>query len=92
MRGIEPGALGDDWPTGISSHRRTLNRLGVAEFELENNSPRSQASGRRLDHLPQQREHGVDCAEVLFSLVFAAVQNFERAGMRLQNRSYLRGS
>jgi hypothetical protein len=40
-----PGALGDeDWPTGISSHRRTLNRLGVAEFELENNS-------RALKHL-----------------------------------------
>jgi hypothetical protein len=30
----------------------------------------------------QQGEHGVDCAEVLFNtgLVFAAVQNFERAG------------
>jgi tetratricopeptide (TPR) repeat protein len=60
---------------------RTLNRLGVAEFELENNS-------RALKHLvdaltiyQQRGEHGVDCAEVLFNtgLVFAAVQNYERA-------------
>lgn len=60
---------------------RTLNHLGVVEFELKNNS-------RALKHLvdaltiyQQRGEHGVDCAEVLFNtgLVFEAVQNYDRA-------------
>jgi tetratricopeptide (TPR) repeat protein len=60
---------------------RTLNHLGMVEFEMENNS-------RALKHLVEaltiyqtRGEHGVDCAEVLFNagLVFEAVENYERA-------------
>jgi tetratricopeptide (TPR) repeat protein len=60
---------------------RTLNHLGVVEFELQNNS-------RALKHLvdsltiyQQRGELGVDCAEVLYNtgLVFGAVYNYERA-------------
>jgi tetratricopeptide (TPR) repeat protein len=60
---------------------RTLNHLGVAEFELENNSRALKHLVEALTIYQQRGEQGVDCAEVLFNtgLVFEAVENYERA-------------
>jgi tetratricopeptide (TPR) repeat protein len=60
---------------------RTLNHLGVAEFELKNNSRALKYLVEALTIFQERGEQGIECAEVLFNtgLVFDAVLNRERA-------------
>lgn len=60
---------------------RTLNHLGVAEFELRNNSRSLKYLVEALTIFQEKGEQGVECAEVLFNtgLVFDAAQNKQRA-------------
>lgn len=60
---------------------RTLNLLGVVEYEMENHSHALKYLVESLTVFQQRGEHGIDCAEVLFStgLVFQAVENNDRA-------------
>lgn len=60
---------------------RTLNHLGVVEYEMHNNSRALRYLVEALTIFQEQGEHGMDCAEVLFNtgLVFSAVKNRDRA-------------
>lgn len=60
---------------------RTLNHLGVAEFELNNNSRALKYLVEALTIFQERGEQGIECAEVLFNtgLVFDAAQNKQRA-------------
>ena len=60
---------------------RTLNHLGVTEYEMKNNSKALKYLVEALTIFQDNGEHGMDCAEVLYNtgLVFVAVRNKERA-------------
>jgi tetratricopeptide (TPR) repeat protein len=60
---------------------RTLNHLGVTEFEMRNNSRALKYLVEALTIFQEKNEHGMDCAEVLYNtgLVFSAVRNKDRA-------------
>jgi tetratricopeptide (TPR) repeat protein len=60
---------------------RTLNHMGVTEFELKNNARALKYLIEALSIFQKRGEQGIDCAEVLFNagLVFEASHNKERA-------------
>ena len=60
---------------------RTLNHLGVIEFELKNNTRALKYMVEALTIFQKRGEQGIDCAEVLFNsgLVFEACNNKQRA-------------
>lgn len=60
---------------------RTLNHLGVVEYELRNTSKALKYLVDALGIFQKQSVHGVDCAEVLYNsgLVFETTKNYERA-------------
>jgi tetratricopeptide (TPR) repeat protein len=60
---------------------RTLNYMGVTEYEMKNYSKALKHLVEALTIYQDRTEQGVDCAEVLFNtgLVFEAVTNKERA-------------
>jgi tetratricopeptide (TPR) repeat protein len=59
---------------------RTLNHLGLAEYEMKNNSRALKYLVEALTICQNQGEHGLDCAEILHNtgLVFVSVRNKER--------------
>lgn len=60
---------------------RTLNLLGVTEYDMKNNSRALKYLVESLTIYQEKSEHGTECAEVLYNtgLVFAAVRNKDRA-------------
>jgi tetratricopeptide (TPR) repeat protein len=60
---------------------RTLNFLGVIEYEMKSNTKALKYLVEALSIFQQKGEQGIDCAEVLFNagLVFEASKNQDRA-------------